>query len=261
MGSMRENEERIAKVMARLGVNVDHVATLRQARGTCYPSPLEAAMLAVRAGAHGITVHLREDRRHMQEQDVLDLRASLSVPLNLEMAATSAMVDFALGVRPHEVCLVPERREERTTEGGVDVRAGGAELREYIDRLRAAGIIVSIFIEPDPVHIEAARETEVSVVELHTGTYCDAPSERRSTELARLLEGAHCAHAAGLVVHIGHGINANNVSAMRTIPHVQAMNIGHSIVSRAVFVGMGEAVREMLAAMAGCEATSDSVSL
>ena len=236
--------------MLRLGVNVDHVATLRQARGTSYPSPLEAARLCVEAGAHGITIHLREDRRHIQDEDVRTMRRELTVPLNLEMACAEPIVRIALEVRPQEVCMVPERREERTTEGGLDVVAHRRALRPAVEAMKAQGIAVSLFVQADPEQLDAAAELGVPYVELHTGAFCDAAGPARDREQARLIEGARCAHRLGLKVNAGHGIHLDNIAGVLHIPHLDTLNIGHSIVARAVFVGMREAVREMLDAMA-----------
>lgn len=233
-----------------LGVNIDHVATLRQARGTPYPSPLEAAQHAVRAGAHSITVHLREDRRHIQDADVRALRERLTVPLNLEMANAPEIVRIALELKPDDVCLVPERRAELTTEGGLDAAGMVDQLRPAIDALRDAGIAVSLFIEADERQIDAACELGAPVIELHTGTYCDARGAAAESERKRLVRGAEQAHARGLRVNAGHGINLDTIGGILTIPHLAVLNIGHSIIARAVFVGLEEAVREMLRAMA-----------
>lgn len=239
--------------MLFLGVNVDHVATLRQARGTLYPDPVEAARLCKEGGAHGITVHLREDRRHIQDRDVERLASERVLPLNLEMANSAEILSIALRVRPDEACLVPERRQELTTEGGLDADGLRDALRPTIDALHDAGVKVSLFIAPEPRQIEAAAQLGARVIELHTGTYCDAVSagaEREAREeLDRLVRAARLAHEAGLQVNAGHGINLQNISAIRGIPHLHTLNIGHSIVSRAVFVGMREAVAEMLRAM------------
>lgn len=237
--------------MIKLGVNVDHVATLRQARGTPYPSPVEAAQRAEAAGAHGITIHLREDRRHIQDDDVARMKAAVQVPLNLELACAGDVVDLAVGVRPHEACLVPERREERTTEGGLDIAAQQRVVGEVVKRLAAAGIRVSVFIEPDAAQLAAAAALGAPVVELHTGRYCEAAGEGAERELARLIEGARQAHALGLQVNAGHGINLENLPGILRIPHLDTLNIGHSIVARAVMVGMEAAVREMIDACAG----------
>ena len=232
----------------RLGVNVDHVATLRQARGVDYPDPVEAALAAEAAGADGITVHLREDRRHVQERDVEELRRRLRVKLNLEMAVTDAMVDFALRVRPADACFVPERREELTTEGGLDVVAHAARVGAAARRLAAAGIRVSFFVDPEAVAIAASRQAGAHAVELHTGDYANAADDaRRAGELARLRAAAAEAARRGLEVHAGHGLTLANVGAIAAIPAVVDLNIGHSIVARAVLVGMAAAVREMKA--------------
>ena len=235
----------------KLGVNIDHVATLRQARGTLYPSPLDAARLCEAAGAHGITVHLREDRRHIQDRDVTALRKALKIRLNLEMAATPEIIAIALKVRPDEVCLVPEKRRELTTEGGLDVFSQWKTLKTAIARLADEGIAVSLFIDPDRRQLDAAAAVGAPVVELHTGTYCDAAGVSLRRELKRLVDGARYAHTLGLQVNAGHGINLDNIRGILRVPCLDTLNIGHSIVARAVLVGMRLAVREMLKAMAG----------
>ena len=234
-----------------LGVNVDHIATVRQARGTVYPSPLEAARLAAEAGAHSITVHLREDRRHIQDQDVWDMRKGQSLPLNLEMGNTPEIVEIALAVLPDEVCLVPEHRAELTTEGGLDVCGHRAALAETCKRLRDAGIAVSLFIDPDLRQIEAAAALEVPIIELHTGTFCEVEGEARAAELQRLIAAAGLAQGAGIQVNAGHGLNLMNLQDLFPVPHLHTLNIGHSLVARATMVGMKEAVREMLTLMQG----------
>jgi pyridoxine 5-phosphate synthase len=235
----------------RLGVNVDHVATLRQARHVSYPDPVEAARLAERAGAQGITVHLREDRRHIQDHDVERLRAAVRTKLNLEMAATAEMRAKALTIGPHDVCVVPERREELTTEGGLDVAAQKAALRELVEALREGGIRVSLFIDPDPRQVEAAAETSAHAVELHTGAYAAARDPYRlEADLGRLRSAARRACEAGLQVNAGHGLRLDNVKPIAAIREIVELNIGHSIVARAVLVGMEAAVREMRAALA-----------
>jgi pyridoxine 5-phosphate synthase len=234
----------------RLGVNIDHVATLRQARRTNYPDPVEAARLAERAGADGITVHLREDRRHIQDHDVERLRTTVTTKLNLEMAATPAMRDKALAIRPHDVCLVPERREELTTEGGLDVAAQRQTLREIVAALREARIHVSLFIDPDPRQIDAAADVGAACVELHTGAYAEARDPYRlQNELDRLRSAARLARGRGLGVNAGHGLRLDNVKPVVAIREVAELNIGHSIVGRAVLVGMEAAVREMRVAL------------
>lgn len=232
----------------KLGVNIDHVATIREARGTTYPSPAEAARLCEQAGAHGITAHLREDRRHIQEHDLGEILAEVGLPLNLEMACVEGILEIALALRPAEACLVPERREELTTEGGLDV-AGQSELVQPVVRaLQDAGIDVSLFIDPEPMQIDAAHRIGARVIELHTGTYCDASDAQKSDELARLIASAGHAHDAGLQVNAGHGIHLGNISGIREIPFLDTLNIGHSIVARALMVGMSAAVTEMLEA-------------
>ncbi|MFH1476833.1 MAG: pyridoxine 5'-phosphate synthase [Verrucomicrobiota bacterium] len=235
----------------KLGVNIDHVATLRQARGTAYPSPLDAARLCEAAGAHGITVHLREDRRHIQDRDVFALRKILKIRLNLEMAATPEIIAIALKVRPDEVCLVPEKRRELTTEGGLNVLEQLKTLQTTVARLADAGIVVSLFIDPDRRQLNAAAAVGAPVVELHTGTYCNAAGASMRRELRRLVEGARYAHTLGLQVNAGHGINLDNIRSILRVPCLDTLNIGHSIVARAVLVGLRPAVREMLKAMAG----------
>jgi pyridoxine 5-phosphate synthase len=233
-----------------LGVNVDHVATVRQARRASYPDPVEAARFAERGGADGITAHLREDRRHINDHDVERLRATVATKLNLEMAATAEMCSKALELRPQDVCIVPERRAELTTEGGLDVSAQKDALRDVVQMLRAAQIRVSLFIDPDPRQIDAARETGADVVELHTGAYAEARDPYRlQGELARLSAGARHAFDCGLTVNAGHGLRLGNVKPIAAIPEMHELNIGHWIVSRAVLIGMEAAVREMRASL------------
>ena len=231
-----------------LGVNIDHVATLRQARGTAYPDPVEAALVAEAAGADSITVHLREDRRHIQEHDVHRLRERIATHLNLEMAVTPSMIEFCLRVAPRDCCLVPERRREVTTEGGLDVAGQREALRAACRQLAAGGIRVALFVDPAPEQIGAAVEVGAAVVELHTGAYAEHPTE---AELARLRRAARQALAAGLTVHAGHGLSLTNVAPIAAIPELVELNIGHSIVARAVFVGLGPAVAEMKQALTG----------
>ncbi len=234
----------------RLGVNVDHVATVRQARGVDYPDPVEGALLAEQAGADGITVHLREDRRHIQDRDVRELRRRLRITLNLEMAVAEPVVGFALDVRPAHACLVPEKREELTTEGGLDVVRQAARVREVVGRLRAAGIVVSLFVDPEPAQLAAAAAAGAPGVELHTGDYANARDAATvASELERLRAAAHEARRLGLEVHAGHGLTVANVGPVAALPEIVELNIGHSIVARAVLVGMTAAVREMRAAM------------
>ena len=230
----------------KLGVNVDHVATLRQARGTTYPSPLEAAILCEKGGADGITIHLREDRRHIQDADLFAFRQALKVPLNLEMANSPEIVEIALAAKPAEVCLVPERRQELTTEGGLDAAGQFAALKPTVPRLKAAGIVVSLFIEPSVRQLDAAIALGAPVVELHTGKYCDVAGAAQADELRRLAEAAGYGHRLGLRINAGHGLNYDNLPAfLAAVPHLDTLNIGHSVVARAVLVGMEQAVREM----------------
>jgi pyridoxine 5-phosphate synthase len=233
-----------------LGVNIDHVATLRQARGTSYPDPLAAAKICAKAGAVSITVHLREDRRHIQDSDVYLLSKACPIPINLEMANSEEIVRIALDVKPAEVCLVPEKRQELTTEGGLDVIGNFQTLEKTVKRLQDNGSVVSLFIEPDEKIIAASEKTGARVVELHTGSFCDATDpEEAERLLKKLIAGAKCAHALGLQVNAGHGINLDNIASILKIPHLDTLNIGHSIIARAVFQGLENAVREMLAAM------------
>lgn len=232
-----------------LGVNIDHVATLRQARGTTYPDTLQAALVAIAAGAAGITVHLREDRRHIQEHDVERLVKSVDRPVNLEMAVTEEMLRFAEMVRAPHCCLVPEKREELTTEGGLDVAGQLGRIRDAVARLLAADYRVSLFIDPSIEQVEAARDCGAPVVELHTGAYAEAEGRHAEAELQRLREAAAHAASLGLIVHAGHGLTAHNVKPVAAMREVSELNIGHWLVSRAVFVGLGDAVKEMIRAM------------
>jgi pyridoxine 5-phosphate synthase len=234
--------------MIELGVNIDHVATLRQARGTRYPSPVQAALMAEMAGADAITLHLREDRRHIQDDDVLQIRAAIATRMNLESAVTDEMVAFALRVRPHDVCLVPERRQERTTEGGLDVAGNRERVRAACLALGQAGIRVSLFIAADRAQIDAAREVGAPVVEIHTGTYADADTAA-GTELERIRSAVAHAAGLGLKVNAGHGLHYHNVQPIAAIAQVAELNIGHSIIAHALFVGFAQAVREMKALM------------
>jgi len=238
-----------------LGVNVDHVATLRQARGVDYPDPVEAALVAEAAGADGITVHLREDRRHIQERDVEELRRRLRIKLNLEMAVTDAVVAFALRIRPADACLVPERREELTTEGGLDIVRHAPRVRGAVERLVGAGIRVSLFIDPDEAQLRASADARAPAVELHTGDYANARAPAAAArELERLRAAARIAARLGLEVHAGHGLTVANVGPVAAIAEIVELNIGHSIVARAVLVGMAAAVREMKDAIARARA-------
>jgi pyridoxine 5-phosphate synthase len=228
-----------------LGVNVDHVATLRQARGTTYPDPLFAALIAEQAGADSITIHLREDRRHIQDHDVRRCKATLQTRLNFEMAATGEMVDLALEIRPSDCCLVPEKRTEVTTEGGLDVVGQEAHLRSICTRLLQAGIRVSLFIDPDTEQLDAARRLGVPVVELHTGAYAETSGAAQARELKRIAAAAQHADSIGLTVHAGHGLNYHNVQPIAALRQIVELNIGHAIVARAVIDGMQTAVAEM----------------
>jgi pyridoxine 5-phosphate synthase len=232
--------------MPRLGVNIDHVATLRQARGGREPDPVWAAVQAELGGADGITIHLREDRRHIQDRDLRLLRETVETRLNLEMATDPAIVTIAIAVRPDQVTLVPERRAELTTEGGLDVVGQLTRVSEAVARLKDAGLEVSLFIDPESAQVEAARQLGAAAVELHTGRYADAPhAADRARELAHLIEAGRQVVAAGLALHAGHGLNYQNVGPVAAIPAMAELNIGHSIVSRAVFTGLKDAVREM----------------
>ncbi len=233
-----------------LGVNVDHIATVRQARGTVYPSPLEGALLAAAAGAHGITVHLREDRRHIQDHDVWAMRREQPLPLNLEMANSHEIVAIALQVLPNEVCIVPERRAELTTEGGLDAVGQFDALAPNVARLRDAGIAVSLFIDPHAAQVDAALHLGVPIIELHTGTFCERQGAARAACARELADAARQAHAQGLRVNAGHGLTLDNLPDLFPVPHLHTLNIGHSLVARALMVGMGNAVREMLDRMA-----------
>ncbi|GAB6844209.1 pyridoxine 5-phosphate synthase [Methylorubrum rhodinum] len=236
----------------RLGVNIDHVATVRNARGGLMPDPVRAAGEAVAAGADGITAHLREDRRHIRDADIAALK-SLPVPLNLEMAATDEMVGIALHTRPHAACLVPEKREERTTEGGLDIVGGRAHLAPRIATLSEAGIRVSLFVEPDEAVMEAARALGAPVVELHTGSYCEAcvagDTARVAHELDRIVRAAAHGAGLGLEIHAGHGLTLDSVGPVAAVPQLRELNIGHALIAEAIFVGLRQAVHDMRAAM------------
>ena len=239
--------------MLRLGVNVDHVATVRNARGGLHPDPVHAALVAIEAGADGITAHLREDRRHIRDQDIARLKAEITKPLNLEMAATPEMLRVAVATRPHAACLVPERREERTTEGGLDAAGQRGQLMPLIAGLKQAGIRVSLFIAAQLSQIEAAVLVGAPVIELHTGAWCDALAENRThdaeREWERIRESAKLARREGLEVHAGHGLNFNTAEAIAALPEVVELNIGHFLVGEAIYVGLASAVKTMRAAM------------
>jgi len=239
-----------AGVNVRLGVNVDHVATIRQARATRYPDPVFAASLAEQAGADQITIHVREDRRHVQERDLRVMKETVQVPLNLEMAATDEMLAMALKYVPDTVTLVPEKREEQTTEGGLDVVGNRDALAPHVHSLREAGIVVSMFVDPDNAQCDASLGIGAATVELHTGDFCEASTDAlRNNELLKLAAAARHAHGIGLAVAAGHGIDYRNVADIMLLPHVEELNIGHSIVARAIFVGLERAVGEMLRRM------------
>jgi len=237
----------------RLGVNVDHVATVRNARGGAHPDPVSAAQCAIGAGADGITAHLREDRRHIVDDDIARLRAEIAKPLNLEMAATEEMVGIAVKVRPHAACLVPERRQERTTEGGLDVAGQHDALAPVVAKLKDAGIRVSLFIAADPRQIETAAQISAPVIEIHTGAWCDAIADGRAAAAAaeweRIRQGARLARAAGLEVHAGHGLSYATAETIAALAEVVELNIGHFLVGEALFDGLAAAVRAMRAAM------------
>lgn len=243
-GNVMTSSERI-----RLGVNIDHVATVRNARGTPWPDPLRAALVAQASGADGITAHLREDRRHIRDNDIEALAQGLTIPLNFECAATPEMQAIALRWRPHAVCLVPEKREERTTEGGLDVASDTNRLTDFIAPLREAGCRVSMFISHDPRQIEASARIGAAVVELHTGLYCDLHTEgriaERDAELEGLRKGARLAHSLGLEVHAGHGLNFDNVAPIAALPEIMELNIGHFLIGEAIFMGLGPVLAEM----------------
>jgi pyridoxine 5-phosphate synthase len=229
----------------RLGVNIDHVATIRNARGGLHPDPVRAAHMAAAAGADGITAHLREDRRHISDRDMERLANEITLPLNFEMAATEEMVAIALRHRPHAACIVPEKREERTTEGGLDVAGQFASLKPLVARLVDAGIRVSMFVEADPRQLDAARALGAPVVELHTGAYCDAEGAERDRELARIVAAAAHAEAIGLECHAGHGLSYDTVKPVAAIRSVMELNIGHFLVGEAIFVGLDASIRHM----------------
>lgn len=233
-----------------LGVNIDHVATIRQARGTRYPEPIQAALVAEQAGADGITLHLREDRRHIQDRDVEMLIGMLQSRMNLEMAVTEEMIAIATRIKPHDCCLVPERREELTTEGGLDVAGQGDKMKDACARLADAGVCVSLFIDAEEKQLEAAVESGAPVVEIHTGHYADAPlGKERDKELGRIIHAVEYGESLGLQVNAGHGLDYHNVRPIAAIPGIRELNIGHSIIARAIFYGMYDAVAELKAIM------------
>lgn len=242
---MKKGNKLSGQKSLHLGVNIDHVATLRQARGTDYPSPIEAALIAEQAGADSITLHLREDRRHIQDADLADMKSAMRTHMNLEMAVTDEMLAIAIQTAPQDGCLVPEKREELTTEGGLDVVGQADKIKAAVARLLEHDIRVSIFIDPDERQLDAAKVAGAAVVELHTGAYADAPASQQDTELQRIVAAAKHASDIGLTVHAGHGLHYGNVAAIARIPQIVELNIGHSIVSRAVFEGIAKAVADM----------------
>jgi len=229
----------------RLGVNIDHVATIRNARGGDHPNPVEAALAAAKGGADGITAHLREDRRHIRDEDIAALMAELAIPLNLEMAATEEMLEIALRHRPNAACIVPEKREERTTEGGLDAAGQDNHLLPFIERLSGANIRVSLFIEPDPRQVEAAIRLKAPVVEFHTGRYAHLEGEERAVELRRIADAAALAAKNGIEPHAGHGLTFGNVQPIAAIPQLKELNIGHFLIGEAIFCGLEDSVRHM----------------
>jgi pyridoxine 5-phosphate synthase len=233
----------------RLGVNIDHVATIRNARGIKHPDPVRAARLAAQAGADGITAHLREDRRHISDDDIDRLSREIDLPLNLEMAATDEMLKIALRHKPHAACIVPEKRAELTTEGGLDAVGGHNHLTRFVRELVGAGIRVSLFIDPEPAQLDAARALGSPVVELHTGAYCEAEGEARERELRRIVKAAAHAEALGLECHAGHGLSYETVGAVAAIPTIVELNIGHFLIGEAIFSGLDSAIKRMRAAM------------
>ena len=239
----------LARRPLRLGVNIDHVATIRNARGIRHPDPVRAATLAAQAGADGITAHLREDRRHISDDDIARLSREIDLPLNLEMAATEEMLAVALRHCPHAACIVPEKRAELTTEGGLDVVGGGNRLAHFVRELNAATIRVSLFIDPEPSQLDASRALGAPVVELHTGAYCEAEGAARERELKRLIAAAAHAEAIGLECHAGHGLSYETVAAVAAIPTIAELNIGHFLVGEAIFTGLDSAIKRMRAAM------------
>ena len=233
----------------RLGVNIDHVATIRNARGGGHPDPVHAAKLAETAGADGITAHLREDRRHISDADIDNLMKKLEVPLNLEMAATDEMLDIALRHKPHAACIVPEKRQERTTEGGLDAAGGRKKLAPYVEALSGAGIRVSLFIEPERAQLEAAVDLGTPVVELHTGAYCNAEGAEQDREFQRIKDAAETAEELGLECHAGHGLTFDTVGPVAAIPTIRELNIGHFLIGEAIFGGLESSIKRMRALM------------
>ncbi len=233
------------KTSVKLGLNIDHVATVRQARGGHEPNVIQAALEGIRGGARGITVHLREDRRHIQDQDVFELKRVISVPLNLEMSVQERIVKIAKKLKPEKACLVPECRQELTTEGGLNVVSGKSRIAQVVEGLQEKGVLVSLFIDPIPKQIQAAYDVDCDFIELHTGRYANSTGRNGKRELKRLREASLLAHSLGIGVNLGHGLDYENVKPIARLPYVQELNIGHAIIARSIFVGMKEAVREM----------------
>ncbi len=231
--------------MVRLGINIDHVATVRNARGEEYPCPVRAAIIAREAGADGITAHLREDRRHIRDDDIYRLKAECGLPLNMEMAATDEMLNIALDVKPNACCIVPEKREELTTEGGLDVISQLIELKPFIAKLKDAGIRTSLFVDPDKSQLEASAEAGADIVELHTGTYCNVEGELRNEELKRIVDAASYTSKLGLECHAGHGLDFDSTGAIAAIPEMVELNIGHFIIAESIFLGLPETIKKM----------------
>ena len=229
----------------RLGINIDHVATVRNARGGKHPDVLRAALMVEEAGADGITIHLREDRRHIRDADVVAIKDNIKIPLNLEMAATEEMLEIACRIKPHACCLVPEKREELTTEGGLNVDGNKKYLREYIGKLAQAGIRVSLFIDPDEKQVRAAKDVGAPVVEIHTGSYCDATEDSRAEELQRIISAAKLTAELGIECHGGHGLNYDNVKAIAAIPQMKELNIGHFLIGEAILIGLKQSINRM----------------
>lgn len=229
----------------RLGVNIDHVATIRNARGGAHPNPVRAALLAEKAGADGITAHLREDRRHISDRDIVELKKQINLPLNLEMAATEEMLNIAINAKPHAACIVPEKRQEVTTEGGLDVVGAEENLKHYVGQLKAAGIRVSLFIDPDIAQADASKRVGADIVEFHTGAYCEANGAAQKEELERVRMVVKHAHSIGLECHAGHGLTFNTVKPIAEIPELIELNIGHFLIGEAIFIGLEPAIRNM----------------
>ena len=242
----------------RLGVNIDHVATIRNARGGVHPDPLKAAKIAAAAGADGITAHLREDRRHIYDRDMECLRAEIELPLNFEMAATDEMLEIVLKTRPHAACIVPEKREERTTEGGLDAAGQHNHLKRFVSEMGNAGIRVSLFIEASQKQLDAALMLGAPVVEIHTGAYCDATGDERARELARITEAVKYGAAQGLEIHAGHGLSFETVAPIARMPEIKELNIGHFLIGEAIFTGLDGSIREMRRLMVEARGQSGS---